>query len=157
VRELVPTIARCNWQAALVSDADWKAVVRSVDGYRTREPVQRAELDQAEATLHVALPEMLRDLYLATDGVVDEPGQWFVIWPIVELVTRNAAAYAAEGDRRRALVGFGDDGTGSPFCVRSGGGDAVLSWSAIDQQATHLADDLVSFWTGWITGTLPPH
>src|SRR6266508_5882767 len=80
-REHVPAIARCSWQAALVTDTDWKAVVRSADGYRTREPVQPAALGHAEATLHVVLPETLRDLYLATDGVVDEPGQWFVIWP----------------------------------------------------------------------------
>ena len=140
-----------------MSGTDWKAVVRAADGYRTREPAQRSALDQAEVALQVVLPDTLRDLYLATDGVFDEPGQWFVIWPIVELVTRNADAYAVEGNRRRALVGFGDDGTGSPFCVRSDGSDEVASWSAIDQQATHLADDLVSFWIGWVGGTLPPH
>jgi hypothetical protein len=66
-------------------------------------------------------------LYLASDGVFDRVGQWCVIWPLSEIVTRNLQAWALEDvPGRQALVGFGDDGTGAPFCVpRDGSDDAA--------------------------------
>jgi hypothetical protein len=73
-------------------------------------------------------PEDLRRLYLASDGVFDAPAQWFVIWPIADVVIRNREAWSCEDSpSRRNLVGFGDDGTGAPFCVpRMGAADFLL-------------------------------
>lgn len=72
-------------------------------------------MKQAEALLGAVFPADLRTLFLATDGVFDQPGQWFVVWPLGEVVTRNQRAWAHESAARQELVGFGDDGTGAPF------------------------------------------
>jgi hypothetical protein len=105
----------------------------------------------------VTLPSALRALYLASDGVFDEPGQWFVIWPLAEVVARNQAAWADGNHGRRRLLAFGDDGTGDLFCVPIGGGPEIVFWSAIDGTATHLARSLPLLWEAWTTDSLPPH
>ena len=46
---------------------------------------------EAEAELGATFPGEIRSLYLTSDGVFDEPGQWFVIWPVAELISRNQA------------------------------------------------------------------
>jgi hypothetical protein len=108
--------------------------------------------------LGAVFPAQLREVYLASNGVFDRSGQWFVIWPLPDVVTRNRQAWSLAGSRaRRGLVGFGDDGTGVPFCVRCDGGGAVFAWSAIDGVATLLAATVAGFWSGWVAGTLPPH
>ena len=140
-----------------VSDPDWFALLTATDGYGLGEPTPTETLDQAEATIGVSLPPSLRALYRVTDGVLDKPGEWQVIWPVDQLVQRNLDAYATEGSARFALVGFGDDGTGSPFCFHRDEGEAVYSWSPIEHQATWLAADATDFWTRWTTDQLPPH
>jgi hypothetical protein len=88
----------------------------------------------------------------------DRAGQWFVIWPLPEVVTRNRLAWSVEDSlARRGLVGFGDDGTGGPFRVRRDGGGGVFGWSAIGGEATWLAATIAEFWPGWVAGTLPAH
>jgi len=112
----------------------------------------------AEAALGAVFPDDLREMYLVSDGVFDRAGQWFVIWPVSEVVTRNRLAWSVEGSpARRGLVGFGDDGTGAPFCVRRDGGGGVFAWSVIGGEATLLAGTVAGFWSGWVTGTLPAH
>lgn len=149
---------RRSWQAGRVPEANWSAVLsRGDDGYRLTSPADVPAIDHAELVLAARFPDALRDLYLVSNGVFDETGQWFPIWPLDELIRRNADAYAIEGAPRSEYVGFGDDGTGDPFCVRREGGDKVFSWSVIDNRATLLADNLVSFWSGWTESTLPAH
>ncbi|WP_432832842.1 hypothetical protein [Dactylosporangium sp. CA-092794] len=46
---------------------------------------------------------------------------------------------------RRQLLGFGNDGTGAPFCVPSDGSDGVFVWNHIDQQAYRLAGTVEEF------------
>ena len=137
---------------------DWRQLLSAGDGYQLRPGVSRAEAAAAEAALTAALPAELKDLYLASDGVFDATGQWFVIWPLAELVTRNQDAWSRDArSPRQALVGFGDDGTGAPFCVIREDGSSVFAWSAIDGEATLLADTVAGFWSGWVAGTLPAH
>jgi hypothetical protein len=71
--------------------------------------------------------------------------------------TTQSAHYAGEGSGRQALVGFGDDGTGNPFCIRRDGGEAVYYWSPLDQEATLLAEDAAEFWRLWTANELPAH
>ena len=98
----------------------WIAALRGAGGGRLRSPAAPSSLSAAESELEVTFPAGLRALYLASDGVFDEPGQWFVIWPVTELVSRNQAAWATGGSTRRELLAFGDDGTGSPLCLARG-------------------------------------
>jgi SMI1 / KNR4 family (SUKH-1) len=132
---------------------DWRVLLVDEDGVELQPAASEAEVVRAEALLGAALPAELRALYLATDGVFDKPGQWFVVWPLAEVITRNLRAWAEEPTDRRELVGFGDDGTGATFCVpRDGGG--VLVWNTLDGQAYRLADSVAQFWSGWSSGSI---
>jgi len=116
------------------------------------------EVAAAEAALAAVFPEDLRQVYLVSDGVFDRPGQWFVIWPLREVVARNRQAWLwGDSLARQGLVGFGDDGAGAPFCVPRDGSSGVFAWSAVDDEAVLLAGTVAEFWSGWVAGTLPPH
>jgi hypothetical protein len=147
-----------GWQSSPVALVDWRRVLRPDDGYELWPGAGAGQIAAAEAALEAAFPDDLRQLYLTSNGVLDTPGQWFVIWPIADVVTRNRDAWLLEGSpARRSLVGFGDDGTGAPFCVPRDGSSGVYAWSAIDNEATWLAETAAGFWPQWAAGTLPPH
>lgn len=146
------------WQGWSMPEMDWTAVVASTDdGYTLGEPASVSDLTHAESALGTRLPDLLRDLYLAMNGVFDAPGQWHVIWPLDRVVAQNLHAYNNEGSPRDEYVGFGDDGTGNQFCVRRNRCDEVVYWNPIDNDATLLADDLATFWSRLNDETLPPH
>ena len=77
-----------------------------------------------------------------------------MLWSLVRIVQENLTAWEFEGPPRSRWLGFGDDGTGSPFCIATLGGHEVAWWSPIDGDATVLADSLRTFWHGWITGAI---
>ena len=135
----------------------WTAILLADDGVRLQRGASIDDLHACKAALGSSLPPGLRRLYLASDGVWDEPGQWFVIWPLADVVQWNRRASEIEGPARSASIGFGDDGTGSPFCVDRLGGTTVYRWSPIDHSATVLAGDLAGFWAAWVEGSLPTH
>lgn len=139
-----------------MSPDDWLTVLSAEPNVRRQQGVSTDVLAAAESMLGTALPLALRDLYLASDGVWDEPGRWNVIWPLAQVVERNRTAWDIETRARRDWVGFGDDGTGAPFCVRRTGGDEVFHWSPIEQRASILASDAIAFWQEWVTASLPP-
>ena len=135
---------------------DWQQSLSTGDGFELRPGAAEDEIAAAEAALEAVFPPELRGVYGATNGLLDLSGQWLVIWPLPEVVGRNREAWEVEDSPfRRKLVGFGDDGTGVPFCVRRDGGDGVFAWSAFDGQATRLAHTVATFWSGWVAGTLP--
>lgn len=137
---------------------DWKRLLSADDGYQLRAAATPGEVATAEASLVTVFPADLKDLYQASDGIFDAPGQWFVIWPLAEVTARNQGAWSAEGgSQRHALMGFGDDGTGMPFCVPRDGSAGVFAWSPIVGEATLLAETVTEFWRGWVAGTLPTH
>jgi hypothetical protein len=147
-----------RWQSCLVTQTGWRQLRSADDACELRPAATIDEVTAAEAALAAVLPAGLRELYLVTNGVFDRPGQWFVIWPLPEVVTRNREAWAQDSSpARRELIGFGDDGTGAPFCVRRDGGSNVFAWSPIDGKATLLARSVAGFWSRWAADTLPPH
>ena len=103
------------------------------------------------------LPDELRQLYLQSDGIWDQAGQWFVIWPLRELQERNAVLAEDNVWSETDLVAFGDDGTGNPYCFGRGSGPSVYYWSHIDARATFLAPNMSAFWRARSQGTLPNH
>lgn len=135
-------------------EIDWRTVLAANDGYQLRPPVAAAELDRAGVLLGAVLLDDLRRLYLTTDGIFDKSGQWFVVWPLVEILAGNHRDWAVSAAGRRALLGFGDDGTGAPFCVPRNGGPGVFIWNPIDEQAYRLTDTLGQFWSGWSSGVI---
>ncbi len=137
---------------------DWRRMLSAHDGYEVRPGAEAGEVAAAQAALGAVFHEDLRQLYLASDGVFDRVGQWFVIWPLAEVVIRNRKAWSwKDSAARRRLMGFGDDGTGAPFCVPRDGSGGGLAWSAISGEATVLAGSVAAFWSGWLASTLPPH
>ena len=137
---------------------DWRELLGADDGYELSPGAAAGEIAAAEAALDAVFPADLRQLYLLSNGVFDRTGQWFVIWPLAEVITHNREAWSRDGSpSRRELVAFGDDGTGAPFCVPRDGGSGVSAWSPIDGEAALLAHSVASFWSAWETGTLPPH
>jgi hypothetical protein len=146
-----------RWQPVPVSDPHWPAALGTDDGRRLHGPAKPSTISDTESALGVTLPEGLRALYLATDGVFDEPGQWFPIWPLAKVIARNQAAWADGTTTRRGLLAFGDDGTGAPFCVLTGGKPGVFFWDPLLDEATFLAPSLPSFWDAWSNDSLPLH
>jgi hypothetical protein len=141
-----------------VAEIDWRQLLSVDDGYELRPGAAAGEVAAAETALAAVFPADLRQLYLVSNGVFDRPGQWFVIWPLPKVVTRNREAWQQDGSlARRELIGFGDDGTGDPFCVPRNGGSSVYAWSPIEGKATLLAISVANFWSGWAADTLPPH
>lgn len=140
-----------------MAEIDWRQLLSADDAYELRPGAAADEVTAAEAALAAVLPADLRQIYLVSNGVFDRPGQWFVIWPLPEVVTRNREAWPQGSPARRELIGFGDDGTGAPFCVPRDGSSSVFAWSAIEGKATLLARSVADFWSAWVAGTLPPH
>ena len=104
---------------------DWTQIL-SADRFQLQPGATVDEVTAAEAALATKLSAELRGLYLATDGVYDNQGEWFVVWPLSEVVSRNRDEWAIEDYRaRQELLGFGDDGTGAPFCIRCDGRSGI--------------------------------
>ena len=92
-----------DWTLARTTPADlvvidWRAVLACDDGNQLQPAVSEVELDRAEAMLDAVFSDDLRDLYRATDGVFDKPGQWFVVWPMARAQSLGVGA----GVRRSA-------------------------------------------------------
>ena len=85
---------------------DWKRLLAADDGYHLQPGAGAGDLAAAETALKAAFPADLNDVYRVSNGVFDATGQWFVIWPLAEVITRNQRAWAEEcSPSRRALVG----------------------------------------------------
>jgi hypothetical protein len=69
-------------------------------------------------------------MYRTADGRFNAAGQWWVVWPLERLVGDTLRAWG-DSTLDRALIAFGDDGTGNPFCVTSADESPVLQWSFI--------------------------
>jgi hypothetical protein len=110
-------------------------------------------LDRAEALLGAVFPDDRAGCTWRL-MVFDKPGQWFVVWPLAEVVTRNRQAWAAESTARQEFVGFCDYGTGAPFCVPRDGSIGVSTWNSIEQRADRLADTVEEFWSCWSGGKI---
>ncbi len=106
------------------------------------------EVAAVQAALEAVFPAELREIYVTRNGVFNCAGQWLVIWPLSEVVTRNREAWSLEGARRGA--GWpGSAMTGraplSAFRVVAAG---VFAWSAVDGEVALLAGTVAGFWCG---------
>ncbi|MET0417597.1 MAG: SMI1/KNR4 family protein [Actinoplanes sp.] len=133
---------------------DWHRLLTTADGYQARTPASAEALAAQEELLQAIFPFQLSELYLVSDGVYDQRGQWYVVWPLAELHRRNELDWANDAAGRRDLVAFGDDGTGATFCVPRDGGSGVFSWNKLAAAPYWLANDVGDFWIGWTTGTI---
>lgn len=109
----------------------------------------------AEESLGFTLPFDLRGLLTHSNGLFDEAGQWYFVWPLERIVGNNLALRdQTESSFPVDLVAFGDNGTGDPFCIAMSSQERVCWWSPIDARVQMLADDLESFIVGWLTGMI---
>ncbi|WP_432890347.1 SMI1/KNR4 family protein [Kribbella sp. CA-245084] len=136
--------------------AAWLQTLRTGDdGLKLQGPADPGEIAAVELRLGVAFPGELRGLYEVTDGIFDKPGEWFVMWRLVDVARWNLEAWSGwESEARRELLGFGDDGAGDPFCVALDGKPTIFTWSPIEQEARPLAPSLREFWLGWVSGQI---
>lgn len=86
-----------------MNDPGWNETLRLDDRYELRADVSSAELSETESILEAAFPQDLRELYLFTDGIFDPAGQWFILWPLVEVVARNRQSWQWEEACVRSL------------------------------------------------------
>ena len=133
---------------------DWDGLLAGTDDYQVRPAATEEDLARHAERLHVIFPPQLRKLYLVSDGVFDQHGQWFVVWPLSDLPGRNEPEWTAGGAGRRELLAFGDDGTGAHFCVPRDGGPGVFVWNPVAAAPFWLANDVGDFWLGWTTGEI---
>lgn len=129
---------------------DWRELLRS-DGYELMPGACPEAIDAAEAAVGMRFPRELRSLYLASDGVFDTSGQWWVIWPLGMLSEENERRRRA-GGLPADLIAFGDDGTGDAFCAEPNQGN-VICWHAIGARKQPLAADVATLWQAWTDGT----
>ena len=109
-----------------------------------------AALDAAEEALGLPLPPGFRAMYLDQDGRYRSGGDWWVVWPLARLVSSTVDGWRS-GTLSPGLIAFGDDGTGSPFCMRVDGRDEVVRWSWIDRTVETTEGGLDYFLMHWAT------
>jgi hypothetical protein len=116
-------------------------------------PCSSARIADGERSLGAALPDELVALYRAADGLFDEPGQWYIVWPLDRVVVTNVQLWN-DGLLDQGLVAFGDDGTGAPFCLRrhDPARRHVLRWSLIDGAVETDEGVLNTFLRTWAHG-----
>jgi hypothetical protein len=116
-------------------------------------PADATKLIEVGTALGSLLPDLLVALYRANDGLFDRDGQWWVIWPLAQMVEAKAWLARFDGYLER-WVPLGDDGTGDPFCFHRA--DQVITrLSTIDGIHETFAHGLADFWT--MATTLNPN
>ncbi len=111
--------------------------------FRCPAPVESGGIEAvAEVIGHQPLPPLLVELWGECDGVYDEAGQWFVIWPVRRLVEVADANYYP--GLPPELFAFGDDGSGDPFCLNTET-LAVERWGPLLSEREQLSSSLGEF------------
>jgi hypothetical protein len=106
---------------------DWRALL-GADGSELMPGARPEAVGAAEYVIGLRFPDELRSLYLASDGVFDADGQWWVIWPLRMLTLQNAEH--AQGQPGKALVRPGDGQLGARGRGRADG-DYAWRWLCI--------------------------
>lgn len=120
--------------------------------YLSAGPASATKLIETETALGALLPDPLVALYRANNGRFDRDGQWWVIWPLDQMIEAKVWLAPFDGYLER-WVPFGDDGTGDPFCFHRAD-QVVTRLSMIDGTHEAIADSLPDFWT--MTTSLNP-
>jgi len=138
-----------------VTADEWFRQIRAA-GIRPGPPAETSTLARARVALGHVLPPELETLYVAADGFFHEEGQWWVVWPLRRVLEKNPSAWRSGLDA--SLLAFGDDGTGSPFCMHLAASDGtVVRWNWIDQEVESRYPSLAEFLSEWVrVPTWPP-
>lgn len=129
--------------------AEWST---PADDFELGPPASDAFIVDTEARLGTRLPEALASMYRANDGVYDQAGQWWVIWPLAQMVEAAGWLTDADGYPDR-WIAFGDDGTGNPFCYQRVEG-SITCLHMIEQVHQELAPSLADFWALLSSGAI---
>ena len=126
------------------------------DAARRADPARPGDIDRLARELGVAVPDDLRALLLASDGVTDRYGAGLV-WPTAQIARRNAELRTNPAFRELympfdALLLFGEAGDGDLFfhpildgAVRS---PDVYRWAHETDSRVWCASDLAGFLAG---------
>ena len=71
-------------------------------------------------------------------------GQWWVIWPLAQMVEAADWLQNADGYPDR-WIAFGDNGAGDPFCFQRDDG-SITCLHMIEQEHQNLASSFTDFW-----------
>lgn len=117
----------------------------------------RDQLESAEAGLGVPLPRSLVRFLEVTDGFFDVRAQYEYAWPLERIVMENRRAWADPAVHfPEHLLAFGGDGAGDWFCLslRDQPESRVYHWAWTLSESRVIAQDLASFWPGWLDGSI---
>ena len=129
--------------------AEWST---PADDFELGQPASDASIADAEARLGTRLPDALAPMYRANDGVYDQAGQWWVIWPLAQVVEAIVWLTGRDGYPDR-WIAFGDDGAGDPFCFQRDNG-SITCLHMIEQVHQELAPSLTDFWALLSSGSI---
>jgi hypothetical protein len=129
--------------------AEWST---PADEFERGPPASAAMIDETADRLGTQLPDALASMYRATDGVYELAGQWWVIWPLAQMVESSAWLQGADGYPDR-WIAFGDNGAGEPFCLQRDDG-SVTCLHPIGQEHQKLASSLADFWVLMASGSI---
>jgi hypothetical protein len=112
--------------------------------YNPAPPLSVADLARAEEALHTLLPDGLVSLYRRSNGIFDNLGQWWVVWPIDRMLEARAWLSTFPG-YLDDWIPFGDDGTGDPYCFHRAD-ESITRLSMIDGDHELFASSPADFW-----------
>jgi hypothetical protein len=140
---------------------DWSAKITEL-GLVSRAPASEAQLTDAEAKLAVRLPDELRALVLASDGVRGEY-ELRLVWSVEKIANENLA-FRENADFRTLympfdhLLFFGDAGNGDQFAFTVLAGEVrrrdVFVWNHETDSRTWIAPNLPMFLEWWCAGRI---
>ena len=109
----------------------------------------------AEARLGDPLPDDLRAFLAATDGLEDEEGFDYG-WSLDKIVSQNSRAWS-DGDAPldRDLLGSAKTGVAAGSSSNADQSQAAyFTGRGYDLAAHPVAPDLLTFWQGWLQGSI---
>ncbi|MEU0465173.1 SMI1/KNR4 family protein [Amycolatopsis sp. NPDC006131] len=123
-----------------------------------RPPATEAELQACEATLGHAIPDELRRLLAETNGIVDEM-ESPLLWNTQRISAENVYFRTSPDVQGlympfEGLVFFSDAGNGDQFGVSLSVGNEVYAWDHEDDSRMWVAQTVLDFLQGWMTGTI---
>ncbi|GAA2432815.1 hypothetical protein GCM10010191_53550 [Actinomadura vinacea] len=131
----------------------WKELIEELyDDAGFSAPASGTEIDEIERRLGQPVPDALRELLRETGGVLDEYGCG-VVWPVREIIERNAEFRASE-DFAGLYMSFdqlmfiGDNGGGDQFAyvrVPAGRPDDVWVWDHETDERKRVALSLEDY------------
>jgi len=124
--------------------------------------VNQADMFACEQALGILLPDDLKSLLAASNGVVGEYGV-SLVWPVHRITTdnlqfRSNADFAELYMPFDSLLFFGDAGNGDQFAFPIQAGAVrrpdIFVWSHEEDSRTQIAPSLNKFLEWWVSGRI---